>query len=450
MSLKKSLFKNSLASLSSKITVMLIRLLQVPLFISALGVSEYGHWLVISSLPAWLAISNLGFGSVAANDISMSVARGDFKNANRTFSTALVLITLIAILGSIIVALVVYLLPYNLFSNASVSSAYEIKLAIVWLSISVFVSFSSDILGGRLRAVNKAHEYIFISAVRPWLEFLGFFLILQFTNRFDYIALISAFTTILQVLIVALLSNGARTKVIFSIDNVHIEYIKELFKKGIAFQAFPLGNALLFQGNILVIQGVLGPVSVVLFSTARTLVRSINQLMEMINQVVWPEFSLMLGKKDYANAQRLHRIAVFASISAALISIVPLALWGVPIYKFWTGKSIAFNQTLLLLFLLPIPFNAIWYTSSVVHAACNKHEGLAMRYLIACSVSLLACYLLSLILGINGAATSTLFADIILIPFVLNKSILLTQDNWISFRKGMFNDTFLLIKNIFS
>ena len=54
---------------------VLIQLAGVPLFLHFWGVERYGEWLILSTIPAYLWMSDFGFASVAANDMTMSVAR---------------------------------------------------------------------------------------------------------------------------------------------------------------------------------------------------------------------------------------------------------------------------------------------------------------------------------------------------------------------------------------
>ncbi|MCE2835332.1 MAG: hypothetical protein LW694_13255, partial [Chitinophagaceae bacterium] len=61
-----------------------VRLLQVPLLLTAFGQEDYGRWLVISIIPAWLTLLNMGAGTVAGNAMVMEVASGDLKAARKT------------------------------------------------------------------------------------------------------------------------------------------------------------------------------------------------------------------------------------------------------------------------------------------------------------------------------------------------------------------------------
>jgi hypothetical protein len=85
--------------------------------------------------------------------------------------------------------------------------------------------------------------------------------------------------------------------------------------------------------------------------------------------------------------------------------------------------------------------------------ASNRHEGLAVRYLIAALVSSAACLGLTYVFGLEGAAFSIVIMDLILIPYVINYSLKIIDDNWNEFLPGILNffqaTPILIIKNIF-
>jgi O-antigen/teichoic acid export membrane protein len=260
---------------------------------------------------------------------------------------------------------------------------------------------------------------------------------LQFSQKFDMLALSFLFSSIIYSISIFFTSRRITPLLTFSFSNLDRNHYKFLFRKGLAFQAFPLGNAILYQGTLLIVQSILGPIAVALYATTRTLVRSINQLMELINQFLWPEFSLLIGSGNLYKSARLHRLGVLLSITLVCICILFLSLTGKSMFSFWTSGKMELPQHILILFLISIPFNALWFTSSVIHMACNNHEGLAARYLIASTLTAVTCAVLSYFIGIEGAAISTLTGDIILIPYVFKRSLQLTGDTWAGFYQGM-------------
>lgn len=430
MQIKAVILRNILAGGSGKVSIVLFRILQVPVLLSALGVEEYGRWLVLASIPSWLTLANLGFGSVAATEMSMAVAAGDLPRARSVYSTALALITAVGLSGSFIIFVVSPIVPWERFLSVPIARHNELATAVNFLGLAVLISFYADTFYGRFQAARKTHQAVLLLSGRPWIELCTMLAVLQFSTRLDVLAAAMFCSASIFLALYQWLSRRSMPELIFSRCEIQRGRIRQLFKKGIAYQAFPIGNALLFQGNLLIVQYFLGPATVTLFATARTLCRSVNQSMELVNQAVWPELSRLLALGDLLKAGRLHRISVLVSISVALASFVFLGVFGLALYGWWTGKAVNMTQELLLLFLLPIPFNALWFTSSVVHVACNQHEGLAARYMLGTIFAVTTCAVLAFHQGIKGVALSTVVADLVLIPFVLKRSLALTGDSW--------------------
>lgn len=440
MSIKVNLFKNAGAGVWARISIVTFRLVQVPLLLSYLGVANYGRWLVLYSLPSWLILANFGFGNVASNEMSMAVASGNIEKAKSLFSTTFALMTAIAAIGLGISFIVVPLISWENFLTVGAEKHRELSNTVILLTITIFASFPGELFGGRFVAAKKAHTSIIISGFRPWIELLIMFITLKTSTRYDVLALSMLGSMVINFLVMQWLSFKALPDLTFSLSKINRSGFKDLFRKGIAYQAFPLGNALLFQGSLFVVQVILGPVAVAIFGTARTLVRTVNQAMDLINQTVAPELTYLFGVGNKIQASKLHRTAVSISLLTANVGVIFLIILGPILYKFWVGKSIILSLHLLLLFLFPIPFNALWVTSSVVHMACNQHEGLAKRYFVASILSILSCGLLSYFQGIEGAALSTLVADLVLIPYVFKNSLLLTGDTWKGFINGILEE----------
>lgn len=54
---------------------VLVQLVSLPVFLAVWGVEKYGEWLVLSSLAAFLSMSDIGFALAAANEMTMRVDR---------------------------------------------------------------------------------------------------------------------------------------------------------------------------------------------------------------------------------------------------------------------------------------------------------------------------------------------------------------------------------------
>ena len=94
-STKRRLFLGFISNLVSKFAASIIQLIQVPVFLHFWGVPLYGEWMIINSIPAYLSFSNVGFGNVAGNEMTMMVARNDREGALRVFQSCWWLIAII-------------------------------------------------------------------------------------------------------------------------------------------------------------------------------------------------------------------------------------------------------------------------------------------------------------------------------------------------------------------
>ncbi len=54
-----------------KLASTIIQLIQVPVFLHFWSTPLYGEWMIVNSIPAYLSFSNIGFGSVAGNEMTM-------------------------------------------------------------------------------------------------------------------------------------------------------------------------------------------------------------------------------------------------------------------------------------------------------------------------------------------------------------------------------------------
>ncbi len=288
MRTKVALIKNAVSSGWGKSSNIINQLVQVPILISVLGVEDYGRWLVISSFAVWIKLANMGFGNVAGNQISMQVASQKFEEAKITYSTVFYLIAIISVAGAIISLIIIPIIPWQMILKVNADRNFEVMFAILLQAFSVLLSFNNELFFARFRAAQKVHIALFLISFWPWLNLISLIISFQFGVRFDYMAISSLIAYIIFFVTNMLWSRRYLPTVYFLKKLVDRKQYKLLFKKGSAFQAITLGQALLSQGNLLVVQTILGPAAVALFSTARKMIQVVNQIVEMLNQISWP------------------------------------------------------------------------------------------------------------------------------------------------------------------
>ena len=405
-----------------------VRLLRLPLMLTVLGPEDFGRWLVLASLSSWLSIPTTGTSSVAAASMSMSTGGGDLASARRSYSE---LVALNAYLSMILAGIACGLsmaFPLHEWLGTPMERKRETSMALLLLSSGVILSGMAETFGTRLKAAGRSHVQAFWLGWMAWLELLLLFVLLRYTRNFDHLALASLLVSVCLSTALYLSSRMALPQVRFDRSCAAGEGMGALFRKSLYFQAFPLGHAVLLQGMILVVQWMLGPAAVAVYSTARTLVRVVNQGLETVNHSVWPEMSLQFGSGNLPRIALLHRSSVMFSLGVSLVSAAMLLAFGPGLYALASGKTLTADRALLAAFLVSVPLNALWYTSSMVQLACNRHEGLSQRYLLSACVAWAAGLLMTASMGLAGAAMAATVSDLIMIPYVLRRSVTLSGD----------------------
>src|SRR5271168_906881 len=84
---KRRLMLGFLTNWIGKLSSTVIQFVQIPVFLHFWSVPLYGEWMIVNSIPAYLSFSNIGFGSVASNEMTMLSSAGDLKGALRVFQS---------------------------------------------------------------------------------------------------------------------------------------------------------------------------------------------------------------------------------------------------------------------------------------------------------------------------------------------------------------------------
>ena len=110
-SLQRRLIAGFGANTFSRLSTTLTQIFSVPVFLSHWGVHLYGEWILLNTIPSYLGLSDVGFGSVAGNEMTMLAAAQNFEQALVVFQSVWVLTTVITSLIGLLLIAAVWFLP---------------------------------------------------------------------------------------------------------------------------------------------------------------------------------------------------------------------------------------------------------------------------------------------------------------------------------------------------
>jgi Membrane protein involved in the export of O-antigen and teichoic acid len=383
---------------------------------------------VISALPVYFGLTDFGIGSVAGNEMTMLVAKGQKDSALEVFQSTWVLTTCVSLSFTTVVALGIWTLPIERWLKIAIMSRGQVMAILCILCIYILLDMQWTVMAAGFRCDgNYALGTVIGSVVR----------LVTNASAVVVVALHATPVAVAISLVVFRLIGNRAGQIALQRKSPWLHYgyrhattaaIKKLFRPGIAYLAIPAGNAFILQGMTVVVGTALGSVAVVMYTTVRTLTRLVYQMADMITNSIWAEMSAAIGSGNQILARSLHRVACQATLGCSGAAILFLVLFGKMIYAFWTHHKIALDQGLFYILLVEVLANALWFTSSIVPISCNRHERQSLIYVIATAASLPIAYLLMSWIGLTGAGIGLLIADICMIAYVLTNSLAMLHD----------------------
>lgn len=437
MPLRRRVFLSLTANAAGQLVTIGSQIILTPLYFSAWGAAKYGEWLILSSIPAYLIMADLGIGSAAGNEMSMRAGSGDRTGVQQTFFGAFRVagfVSLGVMMISCLVALSIWKL--NVVPTLHISQENSAVIMMV-LGLGVCLSFGSGVLSAGFRCCGQNALGIYLVNLARLLEAVltGVFLLWGYSplGICIFVFAIKAILTIGQT--VALKTHCPW---LFS-PHVSPDHtlVRRLIKPSLGFLAFPMGNALALQGPILVLGVIFGGSAVAIFSAMRTLSRLPIQIMNAFNSSVWPEMSFAYGAGDMSLLRKLHRKSWRITVGLVMLAWIALAIFGSQITHLWLGSAVVYNNFLFQGLLLVAVFSALWGVSSTVLVAVNAHMRMGLIFVAVNAAGIGIMWLISTHFGMQSVVFPMFLVELILLVSVLPQALKISQDSLSAFFKSI-------------
>lgn len=414
----KGIIGNGLAQITLKVIRVMEQLLLIPFFLTAWGAAYYGEWVTLSIIPTVLTFSNFGFGSAVSNSFVLAYTGGDKQKAADLNKNGILVVGGSIVVGAILTAAILWGGSYFHFFENSVIATHEAILAIAMLMTGRLISFYHLLIEGYYRAARKAVLSGFLYAGCSAINLMVGFGVLYCSGGIVEYAFSQFLVTILFTIVYFVVGRrlvdwkGYNGRYVLS-------DIKQIASKGMGYMMDPVWQCIYFQGSTLVVRLTLGPEAVAAFNTIRTACRSVSQIFSMINGSIFPELQYEYGQGNMKTVHRLFRLSVLSSILVGLIGTILLSLFGLDIYNWWTQSQLSVSTEVWNTFVVSILFNAVWWTAMVAYPVTNQPCHFAIPSITTASLSVVISYMLSIYLGLWGAALGTMLFELVMMLYVL-------------------------------
>ncbi len=351
-SISKALFKGDARSVKAKKNIYvsalfkgadaLVYLLLVPVTLGYLNAYEYGVWLTLNSMLAWINSFDIGLGNGMRNKLAIALAENDKEKARTYVSTTFFMLIFIISIGFLLLEIVVNVLDWYRLLNVT-------KDAIGNLSEVIQVSLLFFCVNFVLKFVGNVYQALQLPAFNNLISFVGHLLSLVVIYIFTltvvpgtlfYVAVIYSIAPP----IVYLIAYPVTFKYLYpflapSFRYFKIDYLKELISFSILFFILQIASVVLFALSNLLISNLFGPDQVTPYNIAYRYFSLVPMVFVIIITPMWSAATDAYAKSDYEWIKRSNRTIVsllflFGGLLVLMIMVSKL------VYSLWVGDDI--------------------------------------------------------------------------------------------------------------
>ena len=401
------------------------RIVLVPLFLLAWGADIYGEWLLLSSMVAYLSLTEMGAQLYIVNRMTQAYAQRDNEQFCRILHTGLALFLIIPLAVFIIFIAVIFF-----FNPASLLHITRTSHGVVMLVLTILAfQFVISLPQGVLLRVYFAVEMLPRGVMLINLMLLMSLILVAGGLWLGWGMVPIAILQVIPYGLIAIIALRDLNRKfpqfqILSLKEANFSFGLSFIKPSLHFFLIQLSQVFSIQGIVLVVGLVLGPVQVVIFSTMRTIVNLIKSFFEQVSHAAWPEMTRLDAQQDMDKFLALFRVILRSTLMAAILFMTIFHFFGGFIYHFWLRKTVPFEQPVMDLFLIYMGQFIFWLTCSYPLLTTNRHHTLAKVMVISSVLTIALAYLGGQHLGLPGIVLGMIMGDLILpfwfVPYLLS------------------------------
>lgn len=388
------------------------QLLVVPILLAAWSPELFGEWLILSAIPIYLALSDLGFITAGSNELARR-AEGGITPRVRQFFRGYVcwvrgwsaLLLALACLGVAVVP-VAGVFGLTRFDNATAASVF-----ILLTGTALLAQNGLSLIAG-LRAARAFHLGLLVRAL---FSLLGLAALAALVLGFGAGPVAAALGLLLcragELVVLAALLKSRDLAAGWRLVAAPVAPFRRLLGPGLAYMLFPAAQALVLQGMILLVGTSQGALAAAAFATHRTLARATAQLVQLGVGPLRAELGLCRAESMRPLVRDIITRAAALAFWASLALAAGLAVAGGTIFAAWTHGAVTFSLPLLALLLAAGLLDGLWRITASYRLGSNAHRPLARGYFVLSLSGLALAWLALEPFGLRGAAAAAVLVE---------------------------------------
>lgn len=368
------------ANALGKVWVIGAQLVTVPVATLSWGAAGYGQWLMLTTVPAYLAVSSVGFANAAIVEMTRRFAIQDRAGVLAVFQSVWILVS-IGILAVISMAVMAGLTGSTLFESWS-STLTHYWVGLVAMCFYAFAAVQISIVGAGFRATNRyAHGTALSEGILP-LEAMAITAVCLCGGGINAAAVAVSLVRIFAAAAYYAILRRQESWLRLGVASANVRQIRSLLKPALSAFSMNLSSAFALQGVVLAIGAAISPAAAGAFGAARLVSRVPLQVIAMGSRASAPELTRLHAQKDSYSRDRLFMINVAVAFFVAIPAAILLVLLGPSVVEIVSHGRLQVSTALFVALATAMAIQSIWMVGADFLWAINRQGVTAYVYVL--------------------------------------------------------------------
>jgi O-antigen/teichoic acid export membrane protein len=419
--IRSHVFRSTASNLVGQAVILGTGFFLAPFVLHRVGATDYGLWILISSLTGYASVLEFGISSAVIKYVAELRVKGDRDEMHALIGTSLTLYTVLGVLAILFSVVIALLLPH--FIHVPPGDEGKATRLVLLAGVGLGISIPATIIVGVLRGLQRFDLLNLLYVINTLLSAAATVAVLLAGWGVLGIAAVAIPVTILTQLPGRWLVRHADPEMRISWRGYRRDRVRRV--TGFSFKLFIIQIARQLQSrtDVIVIAGTLPIAAVTPYSFGRRLGEIPNQLANQFIRTLMPLASGLHAESDWTRLRAMYvastRLAVAISAPLAVI----LTVLAPSLLTLWIGPAYANYWQVVLLISLSSVAGISQYPAGAMLQGMARHNILSMTSIANGVINLLLSLYLVRHMGITGVALGTfvpvLLEAALIMPFTM-------------------------------
>lgn len=338
--------KNVAVSFIIKGLSILVSFVLFPMTLDYLNSYEYGIWLTLSSILAWIYIFDIGIANGLRNKLAEALAKQDFEQGRIYVSTALCSLGIIVIVFYVLYMFFAPIIDWYKILNVEPSIVPNLEFIVAVVFLFVCIGFVFRTIGTIYQAYQLPAVSDFFGLLGSLLSLLVIFILTKTTTgSLNKVAYTYAGVPILVYFISIPYTFKRFREIAPSFKAIKFKYFKGLTSLGLKFMIVQICALILYMTSNVIISNRFGPEDVTPYNVAFKYFSIITMGFTILISPLWSAVTNAITLNDFNWVKDILRKLMSAWGISILIAVL-LFLFSSVFYRLWIGDKLTIPVSL--------------------------------------------------------------------------------------------------------